>query len=127
MIAAPEIQAWAKGGERRTVDGVELFYRVAGEDRADRAAGRVELMAFPGFEGRDLSGRTSAAARGIVSLRFPSTDLDARLADLRARGAEIVLGPGRIDMPPFFAARAVTVRSPDGAWLTWFQPEAASP
>jgi catechol 2,3-dioxygenase-like lactoylglutathione lyase family enzyme len=89
---------------------------------ADRAAGRVELMAFPGFTGRDLSGRISPVARGIQSLRFPVSNLDERLSELRARGASIVFGPAELPMPPFGTARAFTTQSPDGAWLTFFEP-----
>lgn len=89
---------------------------------ADRAAGRVELMAFPGFEGRDLSGRVESGARGIQSLRFPVSDLDAMTRRIKKAGAPALFGPARLPMPPFGNARAVTTRSPEGAWLTFFQP-----
>ncbi len=88
---------------------------------ADRAAGRVELMAFPGFTGRDLSNRVAPGARGIQSLRFPVSDLagiEQRLAD---NGGPILFGPAPLPMPPFGTARALTTRSPDGAWLTFFE------
>ncbi|MGI9330934.1 MAG: VOC family protein [Gammaproteobacteria bacterium] len=88
---------------------------------ADRAAGRVELMAFPGFQGRNLSSRVSPVARGIQSLRFPVSDLDQRLSELRAGGAPIVFGPADLPMAPFGTARAFTTQSPDGAWLTFFE------
>jgi len=89
---------------------------------ADRAAGRVELMAFPGFTGRDLSSRVNPVARGIQSLRFPVSDLNQRLSQLRARGAPIVFGPAELPMSPFGTVRAFTTQSPDGAWLTFFEP-----
>ena len=89
---------------------------------ADRAAGRVELMAFPGFEGQDLSGRVQPGARGIQSLRFPVSDLDATTRRIKKSGAPVLFGPARLPMPPFGNTRAVTTRSPEGAWLTFFQP-----
>jgi len=88
---------------------------------ADRAAGRVELMAFPGFQGRDLSSRVSPVARGIQSLRFPVSNLDQRLSEVRTNGAPIIFGPAELPMEPFGTARAFTTQSPDGAWLTFFE------
>jgi hypothetical protein len=81
----------------------------------------VELMAFPGFEGRDLSTRVNAAGLGILSLQFPVSDLDAWLAKLAERGVPLIKGPAVMPMPPFGMTRAATIATPDGAWLTFFQ------
>lgn len=88
---------------------------------ADRTAGRVELMAFPGFEGRDLAKRAKPGARGIQSLRFPVSDLKTTTRRLREAGAPMLFGPATLPMPPFGTARAITTQSPDGAWLTFFE------
>jgi catechol 2,3-dioxygenase-like lactoylglutathione lyase family enzyme len=88
----------------------------------DRTAGRVELMAFPGFEGRDLAARATAGARGIQSLRFPVSDVEAVARRVTDAGAPILFGPAPLPMPPFGNARALTTKSPDGAWLTFFEP-----
>lgn len=88
---------------------------------ADRAAGRVELMAFAGFTGRDLAERAMPGARGIQSLRFPVSHVELVHARLRDHDAPILFGPGPLPMPPFGTAQALTTRSPDGAWLTFFQ------
>ncbi len=96
---------------------------------ADPAAGRVELMAFPGFQGRDLAGKVAAANRGILSLQFPVTHLDDILARLDSAGIQPVHGPGRLPLPPFGSVPAVTIATPDGAWLTWFEapPDTGDP
>lgn len=96
---------------------------------ANRDAGRVELMAFPGFVGRDLADQVQAANRGILSLQFPVADLDATLAGLSDAGIEPVHGPGRLPLPPFGSVHAVTIATPDGAWLTWFEapPDTGDP
>ncbi len=88
---------------------------------ADRAAGRVELMAFPGFTGRELGGRAAPGARGIQSLRFPVSHVALIVARLKDHDAPILFGPAPLPMPPFGTARAVTTQSPDGAWLTFFE------
>ena len=79
-------------------------------------------MAFPGFEGRNLAARATAGARGIQSLRFPVSDLEAVARRATDAGAPILFGPAPLPMPPFGITRALTTQSPDGAWLTFFEP-----
>jgi len=76
--------------------------------------GRVEVMQFEGFEGRDLAAHASPPNLGIVSLRFPVRDLAGYRRFVERRGGTIVYdgksvsigGLGRVDL---FA-----VRDPDG-------------
>jgi catechol 2,3-dioxygenase-like lactoylglutathione lyase family enzyme len=89
---------------------------------ASKETGRVELMEFRGFEGRDLSANTSLTHLGIVALRFPVPDVEAAYARVVAKnGAPQVRAIQKMPMPPFGVARAFTVRSPDGAFLTFFE------
>lgn len=85
----------------------------------DDTAGRIELMHFNGFAGRDLSGRARLDALGIASLIFPVHDLDAAIARAARAGARIVRTRARIDLAPYGAVDAATIASPDGALLTF--------
>lgn len=97
-------------------------YAILIPDGGDDEAGRVELMAFDGFKGRNLADRAALHNLGVVSLLFPVSDLNAIAARLEAIGAPIVRAPTLIDLPPFGAARALTASSPEGVLLTYFQP-----
>ncbi len=87
-------------------------------------SGRIELMSFEGVEG-EAAPAWSPDALGIVELRWPVEDLDAKLAELSARGIEPVLGPARIALPPYGTGRAFTVVSPEQAGITFFELEDA--
>ena len=86
-------------------------------------SGRIELMQFEGVEGR-AAPAWSPDALGIVELRWPVEDLDAKLEELRARGIEPVIGPAPIALPPYGTGRAFTVVSPEQAGITFFELEA---
>lgn len=88
---------------------------------ADDAAGRVELMQFRGFEGRDLSDRASLSNLGITTLMFPTSNLQRKESELKAKGATFVREPQTIMLPPFGEAEAFTIASPDGVLLTFFE------
>lgn len=88
---------------------------------ADDAAGRVELMQFRGFKGRDLSHRASLSNLGITTLMFPTSSLQDKESEFKAKGVTFVREPQTIMLPPFGAAEAFTVSSPDGVMLTFFE------
>lgn len=88
---------------------------------ADDAAGRIELMQFRGFEGRDLSGRAGLSDLGVVSLMFPVSDLQAKEDALKEKAVMFVRERQTIMTPPFGQAEALTVASPDGVFLTFFE------
>jgi catechol 2,3-dioxygenase-like lactoylglutathione lyase family enzyme len=76
--------------------------------------GRMELMQFVGFEGRDFAALASPPNLGILSVRYPVRDLAGYRAAVDAKGVAIaysawgvaIAGLGRVDL---FA-----VRDPDG-------------
>lgn len=83
--------------------------------------GRVEVMQIEGFEGDDLSGRALPPNLGILSVRYPVSDLASYRAVIEARGAEIVheargvaiAGIGNVDIS--------AVRDPDGNLTEFFR------
>lgn len=88
---------------------------------ADDAAGRIELMHFRGFEGRDLSERASLSNLGVATLMFPVSNIAAKETALRGKGLDFVRSRQAISLPPFGEAEAFTIASPEGALLTFFE------
>ncbi len=84
--------------------------------------GRVEVMAFPGIVGSDFSERAVPPNIGILMLRFPVTDLEARLKAVRAAGIPLWSEPRDLEIPPYGKVRAFAVRSPDGNLAEIFEP-----
>ena len=101
-----------------------IVRRAAAMHPVASGTGRVELMQFVGFEGKDQSAYAAAPNLGILSLRFPVrglADYRARLVEAGVpavqRGEGIAIGAlGRVDV---FA-----VRDPDGN-LNEFYAESA--
>ncbi len=85
-------------------------------------AGSVELIAFDGAVGADFSERAKAPNLGILTLRFPVADLEAYRQRLATHGVEAVNGPSTITMEPYGEIEIMTIRSPEGAWLEFYQP-----
>ncbi|MEQ8411731.1 MAG: VOC family protein [Erythrobacter sp.] len=80
--------------------------------------GRVEVMEFEGFVGRDLSRHASPPNLGIVSLRYPVEDLEAYLEALAGRGLAPDYESDAVTIPgigPELAKTAIAAfRDPDG-------------
>jgi len=92
-----------------------ILYPVPGE------TGRVEVMELAGFEGRDLAARAKPPNLGILAVRYPVPDLDARLAAIRAADWPIAYPPSRVTLAPWGEVRIAGVRSPDGALVAFFE------
>ncbi|GAB4473020.1 MAG: hypothetical protein OHK0018_03110 [Erythrobacter tepidarius] len=81
--------------------------------------GRVEVMAFEGFAGRDLAEHASPPNWGIISVRYPVTDLAGYRAFLAARGVTPVHEAKGVAISGIGTADILAVRDPDGS-LTEF-------
>ncbi|NNM00396.1 MAG: VOC family protein [Gammaproteobacteria bacterium] len=92
-----------------------IMYPVAGE------TGRVEVMQFKGLDGRDVSARALPPNLGILSLRFPVSDLRARRGAIKAGGVGAYFRPARLPLPPYGNVEMFAVRSPDGALIEFFE------
>lgn len=76
--------------------------------------GRVEVMEFEGFEGRDLSAHASPPNLGIISLRYPVRDLGAYLETLAGRGLEPTYESDAATIPGIGTVGIAAFRDPDG-------------
>lgn len=103
---------------------IKRNYAIVIPAKGNDEAGRVELMQFEGFKGRDFRDRAKLSALGIVTLLFPVSDLKAVEANIRAKQLPIVREAADIELPPHGKARALTTSSPEGALITFFQPAA---
>ena len=85
--------------------------------------GSVELVAFPGRDGRHAGPGARPDHRGINVLRFPVQDLPG-FSDRLAHDGIAMEPPGIVEarLAPHGAVRALAVRSPDGAWLEFYEP-----
>ncbi len=84
--------------------------------------GRLEILQFDVWEGRDLTKRGTPPNLGILSLRYPVSDLDARLRQIADAGVDLLYAPAEIDMPPYGRVRSAAVLTPDGAMVELFEP-----
>jgi catechol 2,3-dioxygenase-like lactoylglutathione lyase family enzyme len=84
--------------------------------------GQVELVEWVEFRGLDLAARAVPPNLGIVSMRVPVADAEARAAALAADGLPLFVPPVDIELEPYGEVQLFAVRSPDGAMLEFFQP-----
>jgi catechol 2,3-dioxygenase-like lactoylglutathione lyase family enzyme len=76
--------------------------------------GRIEVMEFEGFEGRDFSAYASPPNLGILSLRYPVRDLEAYLEKLAARGLEPEYRSEQARIEGIGTVAVAAIRDPDG-------------
>jgi catechol 2,3-dioxygenase-like lactoylglutathione lyase family enzyme len=76
--------------------------------------GRVEVMQFEGFEGRDFSAHAAPPNLGIISLRYPVRDLAAYRARLATRGLTPAYASERATIAGIGAIALAAYRDPDG-------------
>ncbi|WDA41357.1 VOC family protein [Erythrobacter sp. BLCC-B19] len=76
--------------------------------------GRVEVMQFEGFAGRDLSQFAAPPNWGILALRYPVADLAGYRAFLAAKGVTPVYEAKGIAITGIGSADIIAVRDPDG-------------
>ncbi len=82
---------------------------------------QVEAVQLVGMEGRDLSERAVPPNYGLVALRFPVTSVALVAERLKQQAWPPAVAPTEIPLPPYGKVRILAVRSPDGAWLEFFE------
>lgn len=83
--------------------------------------GSVELIKIEGFEGEDFSKNTKPENLGIFALRFPVKNLSLFKAQIEAKGVVTQTSIQEIKLKPYKTVKAFVVRSPEGAWLEFFE------
>lgn len=83
--------------------------------------GRIELMQFEGFTGRDFSTYASPPNFGIISVRYPVRDLVGYRAMLSSRDVRIVHAAERVQVGGIGVIDLLAVRDPDGALTEFYE------
>ena len=76
--------------------------------------GRIEVMQFVGFDGRDFSAHASPPNFGILSVRYPVRDLSAYLERLDEVGVKTAYRGAAVRLGETGAVEIAAVRDPDG-------------
>lgn len=76
--------------------------------------GRIEVMQFVGFEGRDFASHANPPNLGILSVRYPVRDLAGYRAALEARGMTAVHTAQDLSIRGIGKVNMFAVRDPDG-------------
>ncbi|NJS14908.1 MAG: VOC family protein [Sphingopyxis sp.] len=76
--------------------------------------GRVEVMQIEGFTGGDVSAHATPPNLGIVSVRYPVTDLSTYRAQLEARDVAVAYAANNVAVGGLGRVNLVAVRDPDG-------------
>lgn len=83
----------------------------------------VECIQTVGLRGHDHAARCHPPNRGIVGYRVEVQGLDAYRQTLESRDVPLASAPNRQVWPGIGPVRTFTVRSPDGAWVMFFEEE----
>lgn len=84
--------------------------------------GSIELLALAGRPGRDLSAATGPGCLGLNIMRIPVRGLDALCGDLQQNN-RVIEKHARWEIQPYGLVHGIAVRTPDGAWLEFFEVE----
>jgi hypothetical protein len=83
-------------------------------DAKERDNGRVELIEWDGFEGRDLSDRAVAPNLGALMLRWCVASAPEASAAIAAKGVALYRPLARVSVAPYGLLSTFSVRTPDG-------------
>jgi catechol 2,3-dioxygenase-like lactoylglutathione lyase family enzyme len=83
-------------------------------DAKERDNGRVELIEWDGFQGRDLSARAVAPNLGALMLRWCVADAGAVSRAIAAKGVPLYRPLATVNVAPYGTLMTFSVRTPDG-------------
>ncbi|MBK6402913.1 MAG: VOC family protein [Rhodocyclaceae bacterium] len=89
-------------------------------------AGSIELVAIRGAAGLDVSTPSGPPHHGMAALRLPVRGMPALAAHLRGQGVAIAMAPTRVCLAPHGEVTVMAARSPEGAWLEFYEPAVAA-
>jgi len=89
--------------------------------------GRVEVMQIVGFEGRDHKGNAGPPNLGILSVRYPVSDLAAYRAKLESRQVSIPFAADDVRVEGLGRTNILAVRDPDGSLTEFYELRSGKP
>lgn len=81
--------------------------------------GSVELLQFHGADGKDVSHLAKPPNLGIVTLRFPVTNLLELKKTFEKHNVEII-SETTLQLPPYGIVDMLAIRTPDNTWLEFY-------
>lgn len=84
--------------------------------------GSIAIQQFFDVEGTDFADRAVPPNLGMLMLRYPVSDAEARAAEISGKGWSLEFGPTEMSMAPYGRVLAFAVRDPNGGWLEFFEP-----
>lgn len=110
-----------KAFARQTPQSVSIVHPEGTND------GSIELISMPTLMGHDFAADCVAPHVGYLSYRFPCSNLDLYAVELQASGVALYAPPLDLVIEPYGAVRSLSIRSPDGVILEFFERHSASP
>lgn len=83
--------------------------------------GRMEMIELMDLKGFDFSDRCQAPNTGLLSVRYPVTDAESTAVTVTTRGGQIAAPVQEITVQPYGKLKAMSVDSPDGARIEFFE------
>ncbi len=83
--------------------------------------GSVEILAFDGAKGADFSARARPPNLGILTLRFPLSDIDGFAEHVEAQDIEVLVAPTPMHLAPYGDVILMAIRGPGGVWLEFYE------
>jgi len=83
--------------------------------------GSVEIVEIEGLTGRDFSEQCAPPNLGILMLKYPVENLEAYSVHLESKGVKIINKAKALDFAPYGKADVISIQSPDGAWLEFYE------
>jgi len=83
--------------------------------------GRMEMIDFMDFEGRDYSARCDAPNLGILSIRFPVDSMQRAITLMEERQWPVEQTVTKAEIVPYGTIEIFSVKTPDGALVSFFE------
>lgn len=99
----------------------KIARRAAAMHPVESGSGRVELMQFEGFKGKDVAAFASPPNLGVLSVRFPVRDLAAYRALFATRGVQVDYAATKVAVGGLGTIDLFAVRDPDGNLTEFYQ------
>ncbi len=96
------------------------FFHPTGERGA---IGSVDILRLVGLQGHRFGEQTRPPNLGLILIRIPVVGVESYAAAVTKAGVEITGGPIKIDLNPFERTKAFSVRSPEGAWIEFYEAD----
>lgn len=82
--------------------------------------GSVELIQLEGISGKNYASLAKPPNLGLLALRFPTKGLNNLVEHLKSKQENIIQNRN-IVIPPYGHCQCLSIQSPDGAWLEFYE------